>query len=40
VNAVSIRVGVRDRLNDRLGTLEVPLPLVPEPVAQATPPAR
>jgi len=37
-NAVSIRVGVRDRLTDRLGTLEVPLPLKPEPVAQATPP--
>jgi len=27
VNATSIRVGVRDRTNDRMGTLEVPLPL-------------
>lgn len=27
VNATSIRVGVRDRANDRMGTLEVPLPL-------------
>lgn len=27
VNAASIRVGVRDRTNDRMGTLEVPLPL-------------
>ncbi|HEY1679293.1 MAG TPA: VWA domain-containing protein [Candidatus Sulfotelmatobacter sp.] len=40
VNAVSIRVGVRDRLSDRLGTLEVPLPLKPEPVAQAAPAPR
>ena len=28
VNAKSIRVGVRDRANDRMGTLEVALPLV------------
>jgi len=27
LNATSIRVGVRDRANDRMGTLEVPLPL-------------
>jgi len=27
VNAVAIRVGVRDRSSDRIGTLEVPLPL-------------
>jgi VWFA-related protein len=38
-SAVSIRVGVRDHLSDRLGTLEVPLPLKPEPVAQAGSPA-
>jgi VWFA-related protein len=36
--AVSIRVGVRDRSSDRMGTLEVPLPLKPEPVAQVTAP--
>lgn len=36
--AVSIRVGVRDRISDRMGTLEVPLPLRPEPVAQMTNP--
>lgn len=35
LNAVSIRVGVRDRLSDRMGTLEVPLPLRPEPAAQS-----
>jgi hypothetical protein len=34
VNAKSIRVGVRDRMNDRMGTLEVPLPL--EPVRRAS----
>lgn len=38
LNAVSIRVGVRDRISDRMGTLEVPLPLKPEPVAQMTGP--
>jgi VWFA-related protein len=38
LNAVSIRVGVRDRIGDRIGTLEIPLPLAPERVAQATPP--
>jgi VWFA-related protein len=36
--AVSIRVGVRDRLSDRMGTIEVPLPLKPEPVAQSVAP--
>jgi VWFA-related protein len=36
VNAVSIRVGVRDRSNDRMGTLEIPLPLKPEPATQAS----
>lgn len=38
LNAISIRVGVRDRISDRMGTLEVPLPLKPEPVAQMTNP--
>jgi VWFA-related protein len=33
--AKSIRVGVRDRMNDRMGTLEVPLPLTPQPVRRA-----
>ena len=36
LGAKSIRVGVRDRTNDRMGTLEVPLPLAPEPVRQAS----
>jgi len=40
VSAVSIRVGVRDRLSDRMGTIEVQLPLKPEPVAQAATPKR
>jgi VWFA-related protein len=39
VSAKSIRVGVRDRTNDRMGTLEVPLPLAPEPVTKAGAPA-
>lgn len=38
LNAVSIRAGVRDRLTDRMGTLEVALPLKREPVAQTTNP--
>jgi len=38
LNAVSLRVGVRDRLSDRMGTIEVPLPLKPEPVAKANAP--
>jgi hypothetical protein len=36
INPVSIRVGVRDRSSDRIGTLEVPLPLKPEPANQAS----
>ncbi len=36
IGAKSIRVGVRDRMNDRMGTLEVSLPLAPEPVRQAS----
>lgn len=38
IGAVSIRVGVRDRLSDRMGTIEVRLPLKPEPVAQVATP--
>jgi len=38
-SAISIRVGVRDRASDRMGTLEVQLPLAPEPVAKSTAPA-
>lgn len=30
VNAVSLRLGVRDLSTDRMGTLEIPLPLAPE----------
>jgi hypothetical protein len=40
VNAVTLRVGVRDRDSDHLGTLEVPLPLAPEAVANAAAPKR
>ncbi|HME34135.1 MAG TPA: VWA domain-containing protein [Candidatus Sulfotelmatobacter sp.] len=40
VNAKSLRVGVRDRLNDRMGTLEVQLPLPPESVSKATMPPK
>jgi VWFA-related protein len=37
VNAASIRIGVRDKLSDHMGTLEVQLPLAPEPTnPQAT----
>jgi len=39
VNAKSLRVGVRDRLNDRMGTLEVPLPL-PESVTKSAMPLK
>jgi VWFA-related protein len=35
VSATSIRVGVRDRANDRMGTLEVPLPLAARKQATA-----
>ena len=38
LNARSIRVGVRDRLTDRIGTLEVPLPLAREQVGQGMAP--
>jgi hypothetical protein len=38
VNATSIRVAVRDTFSDRVGALEVPLPLAPEPAFQATTP--
>jgi VWFA-related protein len=37
-NAKSIRVGVRDRTNDRMGTLEVPLPLAPQAVRKGVAP--
>jgi hypothetical protein len=40
VNAASIRIGVRDKLTDRIGTLEVALPLAPEPQTQAAAPAQ
>lgn len=40
VNAKSLRVGVRDRLNDRMGTLEVDLPLPPETVSRSSMPAK
>jgi VWFA-related protein len=41
VSAKSLRVGVRDRLNDRMGTLEMDLPLAPESVSKsAMPPKR
>jgi VWFA-related protein len=39
VNATSIRVGVRDRANDRMGTLEVPLPLARQAVSKNVTPA-
>lgn len=38
VNATSLRVGVRDRVNDRMGTLEIPLPMPHESVSQAAMP--
>jgi hypothetical protein len=40
VNARSLRVGVRDRLNDRMGTLEMDLPLLPETVSKSTVPSK
>ncbi len=40
LNAISIRVAVRDISTDRLGALEVSLPLAPEPQAQAAAPAQ
>ena len=39
VNAASLRVAVRDTSNDRLGSLEIPLPLVPEAEIEARSPA-
>ena len=35
-----IRIGVRDRLTNRIGTLEVPLPLAPEPPSPSVTSAR
>jgi VWFA-related protein len=40
VNAKSLRVGVRDRLNDRMGTLEVDLPLPPGSVSKVAMPPK
>jgi hypothetical protein len=31
VNAASLRLGVGDRSTDRMGTMEIPLPLAPKP---------
>jgi hypothetical protein len=31
LNAVSLRLGVRDLSTDRMGTMEIRLPLAPEP---------
>jgi VWFA-related protein len=39
LKAVSLRVAVRDVATDHVGTLEVPLPLPPEPETQATVPS-
>ncbi|HEY4903157.1 MAG TPA: VWA domain-containing protein [Candidatus Sulfotelmatobacter sp.] len=39
LNAISIRVALRDVSTDRIGAMEIPLPLAPEPQAQATSPA-
>ncbi|HEY0784773.1 MAG TPA: VWA domain-containing protein [Acidobacteriaceae bacterium] len=38
VDAVSLRVAMRDMRTDRIGALEVPLPLAPETQAAAAPP--
>jgi VWFA-related protein len=35
VSAVAMRVGVRDKMSERIGTLEVKLPLAPEPASPA-----
>jgi len=40
VSATAIRLAVRDTSSDRIGALEVALPLTPEPQAQATAPSR
>lgn len=39
VTATSIRVAVRDTSNDRVGALEIPLPLAPEPQVRASAPS-
>ncbi|MGA8432032.1 MAG: VWA domain-containing protein [Candidatus Sulfotelmatobacter sp.] len=39
LNAISIRVALRDVSTDRIGAMEIPLPLAPEPQAQAATPA-
>ena len=39
VNAISIRVVVRDTASDRVGSMEIPLPLAAEPAVQATTPS-
>jgi hypothetical protein len=40
VHAAWIRIGVRDRLTNRMGTLEVQLPLAPEAPSPAVTSAR
>jgi hypothetical protein len=40
LNATSIRIAVRDVSTDRIGAMEVNLPLAPEPQTQATVPAQ
>jgi VWFA-related protein len=40
LNAVSIRVAVRDISTDRIGAMEIPLPLAPEMQTQAAPPPK
>jgi len=40
LNAVSIRVAVRDISTDRIGAMEIPLPLAPEMQTQSAPPAQ
>jgi VWFA-related protein len=40
VNAKLLRLGVRDRTSDHMGTLEVQLPLPPEPVSKASMPPK
>jgi VWFA-related protein len=39
VGATSIRVAIRDTSTDRIGAIEIPLPLAPEPEIRATAPA-
>jgi hypothetical protein len=40
LNAISIRIAVRDISTDRIGAMEIPLPLAPEMQTQATVPAQ